>query len=486
VTSIKDIIKSKSPILTGQIIKELRLAGWMQSDDALRQQISRTRDENIFRLRGYFANRQTLFYIKDDYNSVEFSEGLRAAIKSDAKQYNYILNALEFHRGSLPSEQLAAYTVNPVSNVKGHVTFDSAIEKLKTLELLNRYTDENISLNESRSQIVSNQRLSMAIQLVKDTLLIQFNDWARKMALTSYDASSFYSPFGNFCFAFVAPSYVSTLTRWKDEKIAPGYLVADILVNNNITPDQVEFFIKKVDILKAQKNTPQFLPFLIVDSVDPEALNYLKSNGIIVGFVNQLFGDEYSALMKALINSVVNAGAILKKNPEQFLDLIKKLKSLVSGKTNNLRGDLFEMAVGYYHSKMGCGTLDIGKLISHEHLQREMDVYAVYGNKVVVAECKGYNYPITKSDIEIWRDEKIAVIRKWILDQPSLNDKEIHFQYWSTGGFSEDARTLIETMEATKKYNVDFFDPKKIMHTSGLAKSKKFNDIMQDYFLKQD
>jgi hypothetical protein len=40
-------------------------------------------------------------------------------------------------------------------------------------------------------------------------------------------------------------------------------------------------------------------------------------------------------------------------------------------------------------------------------------------------------------------------------------------------------------MELTKKYKVEFYDPIKIMQTSVLAKSKKFNDIMQDYFLKQ-
>lgn len=483
-TSIKDIIRSNSPILTGQIILKLRNAGWTQSDDALRQQISRIKDDNIFRLQGYFAHRQTLFYIKDDYNSDGFSEGLREAIKSDAKQYHYLLTALEFHRGLLPFEQLAAYGVNPVSRIKGHVSYGSAIEKLESLELVYANAEE-VSLNEKRSNIKPNPRLGIAIQLVKDTLLLQYNDWARKLAFTSYDASSFYSPFGNFCFAFVAPSYISTLTKWKEGKLLPGYIVADILVNNNITVDHVEFFIKKVNILKAQKNTPNFLPFLLVDSVQPDALTSLKSNGIIVGFVNQLFGDEYSSLMKSLINTVVNAGAILKTNPEQFVDLIKKLKALVSGKTNNLRGDLFELAVGYYHSKMGCGTLDIGKLISNENLQREMDVYAVYGNKVVVAECKGHNYPVTKAEIETWRNEKVEVIRNWILNQPSLNDKEIHFQYWSTGGYNEDSKSLIESMELTKKYKVEFYDPVKIMQTSGLAKSKKFTEIMQDYFLKQ-
>lgn len=483
-TSIKTIIKSKGPILTSHLIQEIKSAGSSLSDEAIRKQLSRFKDEDIYKLKGYFAHRQTLFYFKDDFYDEVFTYGLRSALKSDAKQYHYLITALEFHCGTLPKEQITAYGVNPIINVKGHVTIHSAIEKLRSLQLVSD-DEAEISLNPQRTDVVANKRQSMAIQLVKDVLLLQFNDWARKLSMTAYDSSAFYSPFGNFCFAFVAPSYISTITTWSEKTLKPGFVVADILVGNTITVDHVEFFIKKVEILKSQKNTLKFLPFLIVDKLEPEALVKLKSNGIIIGFVNQLFGEEYTVLMNSLINTVVNAGAILKRNPEQFIDLLTKLKALVSGKTNNLRGDLFEMAVGYYHSKMGCGTLDIGKLITHEFLQREMDVYAVYGNKVVVAECKGYNYPMSKADLEIWLTDKVPIIRKWILNQPSLNDLEIHFQYWCTGGFTEDAEPFIEKMEATKKYSVEFFDAEKIVKISALAKSRKFNDIMNEYFIKQ-
>lgn len=483
-TSIKSIIISKGPILTTRLIEELKLAGSKLSDDAIRKQLSRFNDDDIYKLKGYFAHRQTLFYFKDDFYDEVFTDGLREALKTDAKQYHYLVTALEFHHGTLPKEQFPAYGVNPVGDIKGHMSIRSAIEKLASLQLA--YDDGIvIAINQQRTNIVANKRRAMAVQLVKDVLLLQFNDWARKLSIISYDSSSFYEQFGNFCFAFVAPSYVSTITTWSNEStLKPGFVVADILIGNTVTADHVEFFIKKVEILKAQKNTLKFLPFLIVDNLDPSALNALRSSGIIIGKVNQLFGEEYTNLINALINTVVNAGAVLKKNPEQFIDLLTKLKALVSGKTNNLRGDLFEMAVGYYHSKMGCATLDIGKLITHEHVQREMDVYALYSNKLVVAECKGYNYPMSKADLEIWLTEKIPVIRKWILDQPSLSDKKIHFQYWCTGGFTEDALPFIAKMEATKKYTVEFFDAKKIIQTSALAKSKKFNDIMNEYFIK--
>ncbi|UKI18491.1 MAG: hypothetical protein L6V80_03100 [Bacteroidales bacterium] len=93
------------------------------------------------------------------------------------------------------------------------------------------------------------------------------------------------------------------------------------------------------------------------------------------------------------MNLMENAGAILKTNPEQYLSLLANIEKLAIGKTNNLKGDLFEMTVGYYHGQI-CQSLEIGKNVYYEQEHREIDVFALYQNKVVVAECKGYNKKI--------------------------------------------------------------------------------------------
>lgn len=177
---------------------------------------------------------------------------------------------------------------------------------------------------------------------------------------------------------------------------------------------------------------------------------------------------------------------MLKKNPETFIKLLQQLTALVSGKTNNLKGDLFEMAVGYYHSKMGSGLLDIGKKIFQNNDQREMDVFAVYGNKVVVAECKAYNFQVDKSYIEEWVSEKIPVIRDWILSSPTIADKAIEFQYWATGGFDDSAWELINRIEPkTKKHKLEFLDQTRMLEKSKSAKSTKFTELINEYFFKE-
>ena len=160
------------------------------------------------------------------------------------------------------------------------------------------------------------------------------------------------------------------------KKITPGFIVADILIGNVVNENEIEFFINKIKALKFQQNLAKFIPFLIVESIDTKALNSLKAQGVVIGFVNELFGEKYKDLLNSLIGLVTNAGAILKKNPEAYLDLIRKLNKLVDGKTNNLRGDLFELAVGYYQGRV-CNTIDIGKLINYQGLQREIDVFRI-------------------------------------------------------------------------------------------------------------
>lgn len=130
-----------------------------------------------------------------------------------------------------------------------------------------------------------------------------------------------------------------------------------------------------------------------------------------------MFGDTYKDLLNSLTNLVTNAGAILKKNPEAYLDLIIKLNKLVDGKTNNLRGDLFELAFGYYQGRV-CKSIDIGKVINYQGLQREIDVFGLTEDKVFISECKGDNHKVSKEEVEIWLGQKVPVIRKWLLDYP--------------------------------------------------------------------
>lgn len=482
-TYLENYIKENGPTLSGKLIDTLVSEGKSISKVAARKQLSRLKGD-IIRVKGLFADGQFLFHHKEIFASERYYEGLRDALKNSGKQYYIILQALDFHYGQIKISQLPSYSISPVQNLKGHVTYNTVINKLLKLNLIHQ-DEEFISISALISNGSPSANRSKGLELAKNFLLIQFNDWSRKIGLVGYNSSKFHSTFGNYQFNFVSPSYIGSLPIINKSKIIPAFVIADILIGNTINELQVEFFINKIKTLKFRKSVAHFIPFLIVDSIDTKALNLLKSEGVVVGFVNELFGDKYKDLLNSLINLVTNAGAILKKNPEAYLDLILKLNKLVDGKTNNLRGDLFELAVGYYHGRI-CNTIDVGKLINHNGLQREIDVFGLLANKIYISECKGYNHKVNKEEIDTWLGEKIPVIRKWILDQPSISDKEIIFEFWSTGGFTSEAIELLERRKSTtKKYNIDYFDLESMIIKSKEIKSKKFTEILRDYYTKE-
>ena len=68
----------------------------------------------------------------------------------------------------------------------------------------------------------------------------------------------------------------------------------------------LSFFIKKLAAIKASNPTLKLLPVLLVDGIDTKALNKLKSNGVLIASIKELFGKDYSDLIKNLINTVTN------------------------------------------------------------------------------------------------------------------------------------------------------------------------------------
>lgn len=482
-TSLEKLIKERGPILSGELLKILTGGENAISNAAARKRLSRISGD-VYKVKGLFADGQILFHDRKIFGTEEYYSGIEDALRKAGKQYHTIIQSLDFHNGYIKHSQLPAYSVNPIEKLKGHLTFETALQNLLKIRLVH-IEDEHVVISTSIANQSHNFRRAKGVEVAKNFLLIQFNDWSRNIGLVSYNSSKFHSEFGKYQFNFVAPSYIGSLPRKTPDSIVPAFVIADFLIGNVINENQIIFFTNKISALKQQRSLAKFIPFLIVDSIDTKALNNLKSNGIVVGFTNELFGDNYKELLNSLINLITNAGAILKKNPDAYLDLISKLNKLVDGKTNNLRGDLFELAVGYYQGRV-CSSIDIGKLINHNGDRREIDVFGLQAKSVIISECKGYNQKISKEDIDIWLGEKIPIIRKWVLDNATLADKGLVFQYWSTGGFTEEALELLEIRKkSTKKYTIEYFDLNAMLEMSKEINSKKFTDVLREYYVKE-
>lgn len=473
--TIQEYLLSNGPTLSSDLINYFQKAGL--SSEAIRKRLSRI-SEPIYKIQGFFKDNQTFFYHIDHYNDDRFFESLRIALKSSAKKYYAIIVALEYHNGYIRKEDLASYSFSPVSNLKSHKNFSSVINDLIRLKIIREENEYYRLSGGISSRETNNFNYYKAVELSKEVICNQFYNYTRSIGLISYEKGKFNSEFAKFQFCFTAPSYITGLVKFST-KIQPAFVIADVLLGNKNDEGSIDFFLQKVQIIKTQ-TTNSFLPFLITDVLTQEAFKKLKEGGIIIGLVNKLFGEEYEELLKSLISVVTNAGTILKTNPEAYLQLLQQLNKLVDGKTNNLRGDLFELAVGYYYSNL-CQSLDIGKRINFQGDYKEVDVYTTFQDKFIICECKAYKTKIDLKIIELWLREKVSFIYKGIREYNY--DKEIVFEFWSTSGFTEEAILFLkDNQQNLKKYKIEFYSDKEILEKARKSKANKIVEIMREYF----
>lgn len=480
-TFLESILKESGPGLSGEIAKQIEI-GRSISPETSRKQLSRYA-EPVKRISGFFINKQSYFYLSEHVGDGSFIEGLSKALKTSARRLYVLIKALEYNKGYLHKDQIAAYGFSPVENLKGHRRFDNVLREALKHRLILVEGDYYRLNDEFYPNRFIDFRYHKAISIARDFLITQFADWARKIGLVSFDSAEYFREFSKFNWAITAPSYVGTLPGYTEKGIKPGFVLADFVVGNKISDEHVHFFIEKLKVVKALAGHSNILPFLIVDVVPPQTLQLLKQNGVIVAFVHQMFGNGYIDLIQALINTIVNAGAILKTRPDDFLVLMDKIRVLTEGKTNNLRGDVFELAVGYYHAKES-RNFDVSKKIYWQGKPYELDVFAVYENKVVVAECKGTKAPMELEMIDAWL-AKIVDVREWINHQEAYKGKRHQFEFWSTGGFDVEALDKIDLVSKAKKYDNIFLDANGILEKAKEMKNTKFTEILKEYFLKE-
>lgn len=473
--TIQEYLLLNGPTLSSELINYFQTEGL--SSEAIRKRLSRI-SEPIYKIQGFFKDNQTFFYHIEHYNDDRFYDSLRDALKNSAKRYYAIIVALEYHNGYMRKDDLASYSFSPIKNLKSHKKFSSVLEDLIKLKILSE-ENEYYKLNERISNRVNNNfNYYKAIELSKEVIGNQFYNYTKSLGLISYEKGKFNSEFAKFQFFFTAPSYIAGLVNY-GVKIQPAFVVADILLGNINNETSIDFFLQKVQIIKTQ-TTNNFLPFLITDILTQEAFKKLKENGIIIGLVNKLFGDEYEELLKSLISVVTNAGTILKTNPDAYLQLILQLNKLVDGKTNNLRGDIFELAVGYYYSNL-CQSLDIGRKINYHGNYKEVDVYATFQDKFTICECKAYKTKIDLKIVENWLSNKVSFIYKAIREYNF--DKEIIFEFWSTSGFTDETLEFLnKKQQELKKYKIEFYSEKEILEKARSSKANKIVEIMREYF----
>ena len=272
-----------------------------------------------------------------------------------------------------------------------------------------------------------------------------------------------FSQFGTFRFDLCGPCYLRPLARTRKSKTDPGFLVADVLLNNETLDEAaVAPFLRKCATLSHLRKIRPFLPMLIADGFTPEALRACRSRGIIATRPETLFGRDVAEALADLFKTLSNAAAMAAANPDRVENLFTRL-SAIEGSAGNLRGALFELLVGHVVRSVEGGSIDIGVLVTNPRTgqKAEIDVRLVKERTVIVYECKGYqpSSTIRKDEIEEWLSKRIGIINATQRYEQRFDGCEFRFEYWTCGSFDEEAIAQLEAASIrTRKYAIGWKD----------------------------
>lgn len=476
-TNCEIILKQQGPLMSSEL-SLLLVSQFGIVKNTASQAI--TRDTSIIKIKGFFSSSQSFCFLEEHKEQIDFYDKLLASLFTYGKKYWYCLNALKMCGGIISQKYLECYTNYPIIPLKSHLPFKDVLQKFVEQEILifngNRYL-----LSPKYNKSFTNYAHYTTIEAIKEAVLDNFNSFIKNIGLISFNTGELFPEYGKFRFGFKGVSYVTGIM----DGAKNGYVVADILLGHPIYAEDVKFFVDKLNTIKQFEKSSRLIPFLIVDDLDPEALNLLKSNGIVVGFIKELFGEKYAETLIELVAILNNAGASLKKTPEKYLDLINELKTYNKGLANNIKGTLFEFVIGHIHS-VKCQNLDLGReIIDKNGNKHEMDVVAIYNDKIVISECKATKSMMNLSVIEKWDGFKLPAFYDWIKGIEVYKEKDIVFEYWSTGGYTVDALARLTHLQASsKRFKIEYFDGDDLKEKAIKMKNKKLKEVIDNFFLK--
>jgi hypothetical protein len=477
-TEIERFLNKKGPLISSELAKLVARKTSIPINTAS-QRISRS--SGIKQIRGFFKSNQSLCYLESHVKDDLLMERLSESMYDYGRKYWFTLNALKMHDGILSSRYLECYTNYPVKELKKHIPFDKVMERFVKEKIL-IFDEGDYFFSPKFSKTIPKPLLHRTIELIKDNLLADLNSLTKNTGMISYNSGETFAEFGKFRWGFKG---VCPIVGLRDGAKF-GFLLADILLGKPFYKDDVLFFIEKLNHIQSFKNSSRLLPMLLIDDLNKDAFHYLKQHGVVIGFIKELFGQKYAATLKELITILNNAGASLKSEPDKYLDLIKELKKYNEGLANNIRGTLFEFVVGHIHGSNG-STIELGREVFGESTRVDMDVLAIYRDKVVMAECKATKSMPDTEMIHGWLSETIPALRKWVLSQDQLRNRKLEFQFWSTSGFTNKAEEdLKDAIARTKHYSINYFGPEEIRAEAIAMKNKKLKEALDNYFLKTE
>lgn len=485
--SIESILAEYGPSISSRVVDMLSGNGLTRT--AARQQISRSISRgDVKRLRGInFPNQEAFLFLAGQFGNKTFRDNLVEALISTGSSYGRALLGLKARGGAVLSSEFSTASGLPIARAKGQVQHDFVESKLLELGLIIKSdTPDGCVIGLQDENLISKHR--RATLVVEDILLSALKSWLMRVGWTSSGTPKIRSAgapqFGQFRWDLVAPSFLHGLRTYKDKKLVNGFIVADIILESEITIDNLRTFFSKCDVLIHQRRATRFQPMFIANSFSPEALHELRSRGYFIGRPETLFGEDIAKSLSELVSIIENAAGAITHNPTAVFDLVGKIAKL-EGASLNLRGVVIELLVAHLFQLQGY-RIDIRQQIrSKENEPAEIDIKATNRQEVVCVECKGKSPGILvdASEIQEWLDKPLIRIKSWLKLTTTLPQKR-RFEFYASTGYTDDAKTLIHHIKMTHtKQPIEFLEGRDVLNKLHAQKESALTNIFREQFM---
>jgi hypothetical protein len=224
----------------------------------------------------------------------------------------------------------------------------------------------------------------------------------------------------------------------------------------------------------------------MADRYSAEAFALGRSYGLMLATPENLFGRDIADGLNTLLETLSRAAAVAVAKPEVIGELFDKLSS-IEGADRNLRCWLFELVVGHVvHARLG-GTIDINHLVRSDSFRAEIDVRRVLAGEVRIYECKGYqpDHMIDAPEVQAWLNQKVPGLYRATKAEERFNTSEIHFEFWTSGSFTNAAINMLETARTgTKQYGIGWKSGADVRAELSSISSSGMAKMFDQHFLK--
>ena len=444
-----------------------------------------------------FKHNDQFLYLPNEYRSSRFFQNLLAAFDEKDSAYGLAVNSLIARDGLLPKPYFDIISGSPVL-MKRQLNSGSVLQRLTEIGMVEivDHADlgECVSLTSALGDVSPLLRPSSFRSriLAEDILLTGLQEWIRNLGLGSYNKVRTRNlkaqpQFGQFKWDVSAPSYIHPLTRYDrtTSKLKPGFIVADVLLGQDVAPEHLRYFLKKNALMRSQRTAAPFLSFFIGERFTKDAFETGRKAGLILATTENLFGREVASGLAELIRVLNNAATSVTANPDLIEKLFSKLDAM-RGVELNVRGALFELLYARCLDKDGWHIPSMNQQIKDPISGglAEIDILALRGNALLVCECKGYlKNEVTEGEVERWINTGIPRIRNFLLQQQNFKHLDMGFRFCTTSRFRPEALKLLEKHgSGVKKYSVHWMERTDLQTYISDMKDGHLLKLLQQYY----